>query len=208
VVRAYKFLDEEGRAPFTGAAWPVGQWVQASGAVPCHVGIHACLAGDVAHWFAASMWHIELEGDIVETMHKVVGRRGRLIGPVDGYDAAMREMCELSAWRCRDRAVAVFREADERTLADELATTTTLEDLAAFGARCDDSTHAGRAAALAADAAHFAMHGVHAQAPFVAACSAGHVAAGPTDDQAAFDAGYRAERAFQSDFVVGRLALT
>jgi hypothetical protein len=204
-VRAYKFLDEDGRAPFTGVAWPVGEWLDAGAAVPCHDGLHACRADDVSRWIAAAMWHVELDGDVADTAHKVVATRGRLIGPVEGYDDAMRELRELSAWRCRDRAVSALGEAGARDR-DALAAVGTLDELATWAVG-DDSTFAGRAAALAADCAHFALHGTHAQAPFVAACSAGHVAAGAPGDQDAFDAGYEQERAFQSEWLTRRLWL-
>lgn len=208
-VHAYKFLDAEHRAPFTGVEWRPGDWVEAASTIPCHDGVHACRAADVAYWLAASMWHVELDGHTVDTTHKVVGARGRLIGPVDGYDEAMHELRAESAWRSRDRAVAVLGVGanDERDLAVSLAAVSSLADLQRFGDRCDESTFAGRAAALAVDAAHFAVHGTHAQAPFVAACSAGHVAAGPSRDQAGFDAGYAAERRFQSDWLARRLRL-
>jgi hypothetical protein len=208
-VLAYKFLDADGRAPFTGVRWPLDEWVEASDAVPCRDGVHACRAGDVAYWLAATLWHVELDGSVVETTHKVAASRGRLVAPVDGYESAMHELRSLAAWRSRDRAVSVLRggDTDERVLGDALAAAADLAQLAGLGARCDESTFGGRAGALAADAAHFALHGAHAQAPFVAACSAGHVAAGPSAEQTAFDRGYRAEREHQSEFLIRRLGL-
>ena len=83
-----------------------------------------------------------------------------------------------------------------------------MAELAGLGGEADESTFAGRAAALAADAAHFAEHGLPAQAPFVAVCSAGHLAAGTDGDQAAYDAGYAAERELQSAWLGERLGLT
>ena len=126
---------------------------------------------------------------------------------VDQYGAAVRELAEAGAWRCRDRAVDALRTEGDAELADRFAAASTLDDLAALGADVDESTFAGGAAALAADAGHFALHGLPAQAPFVAACSAGHVAAGPDGDQAAYDEGYAAERAFQSAWLTERLEL-
>jgi hypothetical protein len=207
-VRAYKFLDAAGRAPFTGVEWPVGEWLEADEAAPCRAGVHACRAGDVAYWITNSMWHIEIEGDIVDSVHKVVGRRGRLLAPVDGADAALNELREVSVWRSRDRAVAALRADGDNALADDFAAAASLEALAALGNRCDDSNFAGRAAALAADTAAFAVEGNHSQAPFVAACSAGHVAGGSAGDQERYDAGYTAERTFQSEFLIQRLSLT
>lgn len=208
VVRAYKFLDAAGRAPFTGVEWPVGEWLEADEAAPCRAGVHACRAGDVAYWITDWMWHIEIEGDIVDSVHKVVGRRGRLLAPVDGADEALHELRELSVWRSRDRAVAALRAEGDDALADDFAAATSLDAVAGLDDRCDDSTFAGRAAGLAADTASFAIGGNHSQAPFVAACSAGHIAAAPAGDQERYDAGYTAERTFQSEFLIQRLSLT
>ena len=79
--------------------------------------------------------------------------------------------------------------------------------VAALGAGADESTFAGGAAALPVDAAYFAGDDLPAQSPFVAACSVGHVAGGPDGDQAVYDEGYAAERAFQSAWLTDRLAL-
>jgi hypothetical protein len=205
LVRAYKFLDAEGRGPFTGAPWRPGEWVERADAVACHDGVHGVRAADLSHWLAASLWEVELDGKVVESHHKVVGSRGRLVQRVDAYADAVRELAEVGAWRCRDRAVDAL--GDDPAAAGFRAAPT-LEDLAALGATVDDSSWAGAAAALAADAAHFALHGLPSQSPFVAACSAGHAAAGPAGEQAAYEAGYAAERDFQSAWLAERLGLT
>jgi hypothetical protein len=206
-MRAYKFLDADGCAPFTAFPWPQAEWVEASGAAPCRMGVHGCAPADLSHWLAGTLWEIELDGQVVQTRHKVVGSRGRLVREVDGYRAAVRELAEVGAWRCHDRAVTALRTEGGTELAERFAAAATLEELSALGADADESTFAGGAAALAADAAHFALHGLPAQAPFVAACSAGHVAGGPDGDQAGYDEGYAGERAFQSAWLTERLAL-
>jgi hypothetical protein len=119
----------------------------------------------------------------------------------------VRELGEIGAWRSRDRAVTASLAAGAGRLADALAAAAALADLAAVGGDVDESSWAGASAALAADAAHFAISGDHAQSPFVAACSAGHHQAGDGGDQAAYDAGYASERAFQSAWLTTRLAL-
>ncbi len=207
-MRAYKFLDADGRAPFTATEWTPGEWIQTATASPCREGVHACRTADVAHWFADSMWEAELDGEIVDTRHKVVGSRGRLVRLVEGYPAAMRELAEIGTWRARDRAVAALRGAGDHALAERFEQASTLDALSALGGDVVDSTWAGAAAALASDAAHFALHGDHAQSPFVAACAAGHEAAGPAGDQAAYDTGYAAEREFQSAWLADRLDLS
>jgi hypothetical protein len=206
-VLAYKFLDAAGRAPFTGAEWTPDRWVEETAAIPCRQGVHACRAADVSHWLAADMWEVELDGDVVPGRHKLVASRGRLVRRVAGYDDAVRELAAVGAWRSRDRAVDALRTEGATALAHRLTAAVTLEQLAALGAEVDDTTFAGGAAALAADAAHFAMHGHPAQSPFVAACSAGHAQAGPGGGQQAYDAGYAAERAHQSAWLAERLGL-
>jgi hypothetical protein len=207
-MRAYKFLDAHGRAPFTATPWVRGEWVEAAGAHACREGVHGCRALDVAYWLADALWEVELEGAVIDARHKVVGRRGRLVREIDDYPAAVRELAEVGAWRCRDRAVSALRAARDDALADRVAAVSTLAELAGLGGEVDESTFPGRAAALAADAAHFAQHGLPAQSPFVDVCSAGHVAAGEGGDQAAYDAGYTEERAFQSTWLGQRLGLT
>jgi hypothetical protein len=203
-VRAYKFLDAHGNGPFTGFAWAPGQWVEAGGAAPCDDGVHGCTVDDLSHWLSASLWEIELDGEIVSARHKVVGSRGRLVRRIDAYDDAVRELAVVGAWRCRDRAVGVLTGE----LRGRFAASSTLEDLLALGGDVDDTTYERTAGALAVDAAHFALHGNPAQSPFVAACSAGHISAGLEGDRARYDEGYAAERAFQSAWLAERLSLT
>jgi hypothetical protein len=181
--------------------------VETARAQTCRVGVHGFHPADVSYWLADALWQVELDGDVVETRHKVVGTRGRLLRMVEDYPAAVRELAAVGAFRCRDRAVDTLRPAGADALAGRYASASTLAELAALGSDADESTFAGRSAALAADAAHFAQHGLPAQSPFVAACSAGHTAAGEGGDQAAFDAGYAAERAFQSAWLGDRLGL-
>jgi hypothetical protein len=148
-----------------------------------------------------------LDGQIVETRHKVVGSRGRLVRRVDDYPRALRDLAEVCAWRSRDRAITVLRGAAEHELADRLEAAS-LEELAALRPGADDSTYARCAAALAFDAARFTVRESLPEALFVACCSAGHIAAGPDGDQATYDSGYAAERAQQSAWLIDRLQLT
>jgi hypothetical protein len=75
---AFKFLDEDGTAPFTGFRWPVGEWVDAGRVEPCRAGIHALRAHDLPYWLGAQLWEIELDGELSEQERKVVAERGRL----------------------------------------------------------------------------------------------------------------------------------
>lgn len=206
-MRGYKYLDADGRAPFTATQWTPGQWVETAGAHPCREGVHACRAADLAHWFADSLWEVELDGEVVASRHKVVGSRGRLVRAIDGYPAAVRDLATIGAWRSRDRAVEGLRRTGDEALAARYAAASTLAEIAGLGGDADETTFAGRAAALASDAAYFAEYGLPAQSPFVSACAAGHAAAGPDGDQATYDAGYAAERNFQSSWLAERLGL-
>ncbi|HEX5614823.1 MAG TPA: hypothetical protein VFZ83_06670 [Acidimicrobiia bacterium] len=206
-MRAYKFLDAAGRAPFTSTPWPTDEWIESARVVPCREGVHAVLPDDLAHWLADSLWEVELEDPVVDSRHKVVAARGRLVREVAAYPDAVRELAAVGAWRTRDRAVDALRAEGLDALADAFAAASTLDDLAALGADLDESSWATSAAALAADAAHFALHGLPAQSPFVSVCAAGHFAAGPDGDRAAYDEGYAAERSFQSAWLVERLGI-
>ncbi len=207
-MRAYKFLDTEGRAPFTLTPWVPGRWIEAASAVPCHEGVHACRPADLSYWLAPTLWEIELEEPVVGTRHKLTARRGRVTAPVDRYPAAARELSAVCAWRCRDRAVTALQAASEDELAFRFAAAATLEELRRLLSAVDDSTSTGTAAALAADAAKFAITGPITEAPFIGACSAGHAAAGLDGDQSVFDAAYAEERAWQSAWLAATLHLS
>lgn len=211
-MRAYKFLDAQGRSPYTGAPWPSpGTWVEAANVRQCREGVHGCTAADLSWWLAVQLWEIELDGDILEARHKVVARRGRLVRQIEAYAGAVRALGELSAWRCRDLAVPALRHGGHDELADQFARCTTIDALAALRRTSfeavDQSTVAGPAATLAADAASLLERGAPSEAPFVACCAAAHAAVGGAGGRAEYDAAYASERAFQSTWLTERLAL-
>ncbi len=47
---AWKFLAAGRLGPFTGFAWPVGEWVAAPEGAPDDRWIHACRASDLPYW--------------------------------------------------------------------------------------------------------------------------------------------------------------
>ena len=204
-VLAYKFLDEDGCAPFTKARWHPGEWIEASRAEPCHDGVHACRVEHLAYWAAAELWQVELDGTLVEGRHKLAGSRGRLVRRIDGYVAARDELAEVGAWRARDRTVVVARSIGAGELAGRLAAAGTIAELIAVRRDSTDDRFLRVLAALAVDTASYVPS--PREALFVAACSAGHAAAGPAGDQDAYDAGYAAERSFQSAWLAARLGL-
>ncbi|MDQ1425525.1 MAG: hypothetical protein QOD72_3023 [Acidimicrobiaceae bacterium] len=100
---------------FTATPWPrpigdePGPWLETQSVLPCHSGIHACEAGDLAYWLGADLWEIELDGEIEPSHHKVVARRGRLVRGIDGWtERVAGEFPKWCAWRARDRAVEVL----------------------------------------------------------------------------------------------------
>ncbi len=230
-MRAYKFLDADGRAPFTGVSWNRDRWVDETAASACRVGVHACRPADLAYWLGATLWEVDIEGVVVESGHKVVASRGRLVRRIDDYPVAVRELAEVGAWRSHDRGLDALRRQVDRTgvsgrrprrhgiwpfrrrpggvegLFETVSAVTTLDELAALGDDVDDSTFEGKAVALAADAADRAGWGMASASPFAAAYSAGHAAAADDDDRGVFDRGYIAERAFQSSWLAERLGL-
>jgi hypothetical protein len=206
-MNTFKFLEEDGTSIWSATPWPLpsadapGAWVESKEVRPCHAGVHACRLEELAYWMRATMWEIELDGDIVETRHKVVAPRGRLVRRIDEYPAAVRELGAVAAWRTRDRAVSALRAERRDQLADRLAECTALPAIAALGAEiADDGSHGSQAALMAVDSAHVAPEGPIGAGPFFASNAAGYEA----DD---FDAGFAAERRFQSDWLVERLGL-
>jgi hypothetical protein len=99
-VIAYKVLEPGRIGPFTGAAWPEGEWVEVEGVEPCRSGIHACRVRDLPYWLGPQLWEIELEGDVSEQTHKVAARRGRLLRRVPDWNV---ELLRAFTASCRDR---------------------------------------------------------------------------------------------------------
>jgi hypothetical protein len=206
-MKTFKFLEDDGTSVWSATRWPLpsadapGAWVDSGEVRACRAGVHACRFEELAYWMRATMWEIELGGDIVEARHKVIARRGRLLRRIDGYPAAVRELGTVAAWRTRDRAITALRAEQRDPLADRFAECTTLSAIEALGPHVsDDGSHGSQAALMAVDSAQVAPNGPIGAVPFFASNAAGYEA----DD---FDAGFAAERRFQSDWLVERLGL-
>ena len=114
---AYKFLRPGAVSPFSGFAWPVGEWVEAGEASLCVSGVHACRVRDLPYWLGAELWEVELDGQLREESRKLVAPRGRLVRRHERWDATARAgFAEACARRVRERA-----EASTGDRADELA---------------------------------------------------------------------------------------
>jgi hypothetical protein len=215
-VRAFKFLDPNGTTVFTGARWVLptavepGPWVHATAVRPCHSGIHACRADDLAYWIGAELWEIELDGEIHESHHKVVASHGRLLRRVDRWaDDVAAELPHWCAWRTRDRATEVLTAAGLDEWASRFSGAETLRDVRHVATDANgalgESSVGGGAAALAGDAAR--LTGWLAIGAFIAACAAGHAVRRDSGDESAYAAGFDDERRQQSAWIAQRLQL-
>ena len=96
---AYKFMRPGRRSPFSGFEWPVGEWVEADGAVGlCRNGVHACRVEALPRWLDDELWTIELDGIEAEHEGVLVARRGRLLDRIEAWDeATSRELARSCA---------------------------------------------------------------------------------------------------------------
>ncbi len=120
---AYKFLRAGGTSAFSERQWPPpGTWLDAGAVESCRMGIHACRPRQLPLWLGlGELWEVELGGEIVEDERKVIAERGRLIRPIDAWNAdtarAFHDAC----------AAEVSRRAKQRpdlaAFADDAAAT-------------------------------------------------------------------------------------
>ncbi|MEP6976723.1 MAG: hypothetical protein ABI948_01575 [Thermoleophilia bacterium] len=197
---AYKFLRTGAVGRFSQFRWPTpvgedpGAWVAAEGDLEnCRNGIHACRVSDLLGWIDDELWEIELDGPVQELPSLVVAPRGRLTRRIDAWNDAL--------------AIEFASVCSQRTRVDEPA---------AVGAQ---------ATAFAADAVALVegrrpemweeVPGLPPQSPsataanlgFVVAHAAGSAAAERSGDPAAYQAAVDDERAWQLDWLTGRLGL-
>jgi hypothetical protein len=216
-VIAYKFLAAGAVAPFTGVPWPPpdgrrpGRWLEARGAP--EDGVHACRVRDLPYWFEDELWRVELDGAIAEAPYQVVGRRGRLLARVSGWDGAAAVAFGAGcADRLRPALTAALRAGGHGAGADLLSRA---EDPAALAAAADRAAagaegELARLAAWLGDVLRCAGGGSPGGAAYVAARLAGTLAAagapGPGAPGAAARA-FAAERAAQAAWLSARLGL-
>lgn len=199
---AYKFLRPGRTGPFSEFEWPEpGVWVRAaSGTIPCRHGIHACRTHDLPWWLADELWEIELDGQLQIDEHKIVAPAGRLRSRIQGWSAGCaQEYADACAWRARDRAIEALTRAQHRRAEHQLAACTTLDELRGTARQLAEDVPDSRISlTIAADGAVRALSGAPATSGYIAAHAALRLD-GP--------AGYAAERAWQSRWLVERLSL-
>lgn len=210
---AYKFLREGQVGPFSGVRWPpAGEWLHAAAtgapSRACGDRVHACRVADLPDWMDSELWRVELDGDVSVDCGKLVADRGRLVGRVEAWDAAlMAAFAQACTMRARDAALIVIEPLSP--VRDALAACVTAADVDAVCAGLSGlDARDERAAGYAGDAAHQALAAIAepATAPTNAAVSgfiACHAAALAEDDLGAVDR----ERAWQVRWLARRLGL-
>lgn len=199
---AYKFLRSGRVGPFSGFQWPEPdvRVDTAPEVTVCRRGIHACRRSDLPWWLADELWEIELDGPVRVEEHKIIAVAGRLRSRIEAWTpACAQEYADACAWRAQGRAVAALAHAGYRRAARQLVACTTLDDaLVAARRLADDIPETRISLTIAGDGAVRALTGAPPTSAYIAAHAAMRVD-GP--------AGYAAERAWQSQWLVDRLGL-
>jgi hypothetical protein len=201
-VIAYKFLRSGRIGPFSAFQWPEPNvWVHASrDSAVCRRGIHACRPCDLPWWLAAELWEIELDGRVVPDRHKVIATAGRLRSQIDAWTpACAQEYADACAWRAQERAIQALKRAGHRDYARQLGSCTTLDDaLVAARGLAEVLPEVRISLTIAGDGAFRALTGAPPTSAYIAAHAAMRVDG---------NAGYIAERTWQSEWLVQRLGL-
>jgi hypothetical protein len=199
---AYKFLRAGRIGPFSAFQWPEpGVWVHAPrNLAACKRGIHACRPCDLPWWLADELWEIELDGHVEPDEHKIIATVGRLRTQIEAWTpACAQDYADACAWRARDRVVQALTRAGHRRAARRLAKCTTLDDVLDVPPRLAKRVPDSRISlTIASGGARRALTGAPPAAAYIAAHAAMRLD-GP--------AGYAAERAWQSQWLVERLGL-
>jgi hypothetical protein len=200
---AYKFLRPGRVGPFSAFQWPEPDiWVLApEDLLACRRGIHACRPGDLPWWLAEELWEIELDGDLHPAEHKIIAPAGRLRSQVEAWTpSCAQEYADACAWRAQERAVQALTRAGRGHEAHELAMCATLDDVLLAARQLADAIPETRISlTIAGDGAFRALTGAPPTSAYIAAHAAMRL------DGAA---GYTAERAWQSQWLIERLGLT
>jgi len=210
-----------------------GAWVAAPERLEdCRHGVHACTPNQLLDWLDDELWEIELDGEIVEGEAMVVAERGRLMRQVAQWDGSTaQEFADACAWRARDYALRSLRRVGLTDEAEQLVGAVELGEMRA-GAVSAFERSDGAAAELtgfAADAVSLAQGrrpemwdperpstlrepvqtpgAIAANLAFVVAHAAGREAVAAGGSEAAYDAGFEAERDWQLGWLSERLGI-
>lgn len=96
---AYKFTRPGARSPFTGFAWPVGEWVEADGEIAlCRNGFHACRVEALPRWLNDELWLVEVDDVEEERDGLLLARRARLLVRIEAWnEETSRELARSCA---------------------------------------------------------------------------------------------------------------
>ncbi|HET6870585.1 MAG TPA: hypothetical protein VFH80_32030 [Solirubrobacteraceae bacterium] len=199
---AYKFLRSGRVGPFSGFQWPEpGVWVHAPrDLMRCMRGIHACRPSDLPWWLADELWEIELDGQVQPDEHKLIAPAGRLGSRIEGWTpACAQEYANACAWRAQERAVEALARAGNTREGWQLAACASLDDVVVAARQLADAIPETRISlTIAGDGAVRALTGAPPTSAYIAAHAAMRLDG---------TAGYAAERAWQSKWLVERLGL-
>jgi hypothetical protein len=186
----YKFLTAGAVGPFSGSQWPAPEegrpsdWLDADGPLePCRTGIHVCRPADLPYWMNEELYEVEVDGDRIDEVQKIVVQRARLLSRVEAWPGIAWALAEDCVWRLR-RATVRELELAGRPEAEELLAQ---DDLRAVGdaaarvaeAPADRTARAAMFLGFLTDAAGYALEA--RDDPTVAATTVGYVAAHAAD---------------------------
>ena len=209
-----------------------GEWVGAADELEdCRHGVHACTLGRLLDWIDDELWEIELDGKIAASDVMLVAERGRLLRQVTEWDSSTAQAFAYAcAWRARDHALPSIRRSGLADEAERLGDAAELVEVQASAVAAFEGSDGAAAelSAFAADVVSLAegqrpemwseqpvvleepivtAGAIAANVAFVVAHAAGRAAVAATGSESAYDDGFAAERAWQLDWLVGRLGL-
>jgi hypothetical protein len=207
----WKFLRAGAVSPFTGYAWEGGTWAPSGRLQVCRTGVHACRAADLPYWLNAELWQFELTGPIVQAPHKVVATRGRAVARMPEWDSsAARDLAMACAVRTAGHAVDELTDShldDHAARLAEAVSTTAPSEWTSVAERCAEAASA-REARQASRLCGYVLDAVEALEAYPVASSAYIAARAANQRSSASEADpYLAERAWQADWLAGRLGL-
>jgi hypothetical protein len=113
---AYKFLAHGAIGPVSEYAWPSpgdaapGEWTEASTPLQlCASGVHVCRVSELAHWLHDELWVVEVDGETLEGIDRMLVQRARLLYPLEEWRNGIA--AARFARAARDHAAALVATA-------------------------------------------------------------------------------------------------